>query len=411
MKIKTLLLSSVVATGLSTGAMAADLGTLTSLDVCDALGITGLTISSDSNCLQISGGVEYTFTWGDYDLSGAGVIHPLDDDSGATDWASEVEAFLKFVGTASSDFGPAKAVIKLEMGESVEWTDGVITTAFASGVTVDEAYVSVGDSTVLMAGLKGSVANSGGDTAYNWLGLRHDDDVRTFDLATVSTGGHVIQLTSDLGNGVDVALGFEDLAGTGALVGVLNYSGDSVAAHLTVVADDVLTGTISTWAIHAGVEVTYDMFKFLVAAGYDSTSGDYDILASAQATFDMFTLAAAVGASQVGALNGVEAGISATAAVTDTVTVMLGARWDDHDTATANDELWNIDAGIKAEVTETITLTAGIGVQGDVALATQEFYGNVGVAWAPGGGFASSVDLEANQSGAYKVEFNAKKSF
>ncbi len=66
MKIRSLLLGSVAAAGLSTGAFAADLGVMTSLDVCDALGISGLTISSDNNCLAITGSVEYEFRWGDY---------------------------------------------------------------------------------------------------------------------------------------------------------------------------------------------------------------------------------------------------------------------------------------------------------------------------------------------------------
>lgn len=34
--------------------------------LCDALGLSGLTISSDDNCLQIGGSVTYEFQWGDY---------------------------------------------------------------------------------------------------------------------------------------------------------------------------------------------------------------------------------------------------------------------------------------------------------------------------------------------------------
>src|SRR5215217_7932783 len=67
MKLKSLILGSVAAAGLSTAGFAADLGVLTSLDVCDELGLSGLTISSDTNCLQISGEVAYTFSWGNYD--------------------------------------------------------------------------------------------------------------------------------------------------------------------------------------------------------------------------------------------------------------------------------------------------------------------------------------------------------
>jgi hypothetical protein len=47
------------------------------LDICDRLGLSGLTISSDSDCLQISGEVRYEFQWGDY-------RGPADRDTGAT---------------------------------------------------------------------------------------------------------------------------------------------------------------------------------------------------------------------------------------------------------------------------------------------------------------------------------------
>jgi hypothetical protein len=78
MKIRSLLLGSVAAAGLSTGAFAADLGVLTSLDVCDALGLSGLTISSDTNCLQITGEVKYNFNWGDYSWDDMDIETPAD---------------------------------------------------------------------------------------------------------------------------------------------------------------------------------------------------------------------------------------------------------------------------------------------------------------------------------------------
>src|ERR1700753_1653720 len=89
MKIRSLILGSVAAAGLATGAHAADLakGVMTSLDVCDALGLSGLTISSDTNCLQVTGGVSYMFDWGDFEVgpgsnaSGQGVVQTPDDNT------------------------------------------------------------------------------------------------------------------------------------------------------------------------------------------------------------------------------------------------------------------------------------------------------------------------------------------
>src|SRR5690606_34476869 len=115
-------LGSVAAAGLATGgAYAADLGVLTSLDVCDELGLSGLTISSDTNCLQITGEVKYKFTWGDYggdtELSAdfaRGTSDAWDAGDDSYDWETRFDAWIKFVATANSDFGPAKAVLKLK---------------------------------------------------------------------------------------------------------------------------------------------------------------------------------------------------------------------------------------------------------------------------------------------------------
>ncbi len=413
MKIKTLLLSTVTAAGLSSAAMAADpAAVLTSLDVCDALGISGLTISSDSNCLQISGGVEYLFEWGDYDSSVAspGWLHAPADNGGVApavqDWNSKVDAWLKFVGTADSDFGPAKAVIKLGFDEDYSATNEVVTGPTGGGLTVDEAYAAVGNSTVLMAGKKGSIASLGHDTAYNYLGLRHDN----FGIAS-STGGHVIQLTSDLGNGVDVGIGLEDLGGLGSLVGVLNYSGDTLAAHITFVGDDILTGTISQWSLHAGGEVTLDMFKILAAFNYESVVlPTWDAMASVQAAFDMFKIAASVYGNSA---NQLELAGSVSADVTDTVSIALGGQWDDHDTTVASDEQWKVAGKLTAKVTETVTVTAEVGVDGKVPAGapTSVVYGSVEAAWAPGGGFKSSVKFEGNAEGFYKGTFKSSKSF
>ncbi len=411
MKIKTLLLSSVVATGLSTGAMAADLGVLTSFDVCDELGITGLTISSDTNCLQISGAVSYEFNWGDNNGTvGGGYLHAPEDNLGVSplhqDWSSEVEAFLKFVGTADSDFGPASATIKLDFADNATWVDGANTATNANVVVVDEAYVSIGNSTVIMAGKKDSIANTDGDVAYNWLGLEHDDDDNNMELLP-ATGGHVIQLISTLGDSVDVGIALENLQGQGTVVGVMNYFGDNVVAHLTVAGN----GATGVWAGHAGVEVTADVYKFLVAATFDNATptNNWGVVASAQATFDMFTLAASVAAADGDDL---ELAASATAAVTDTVTVKLGVQWDDHDTTVTLNEQWKVALGLSAEVTETITINAEVGAIGEnTAPASSITYGEVGLVWNPGGGYSSSVTAGGNSAGAYTLTYTAAKSF
>jgi hypothetical protein len=425
MKLKSLILGSVAAAGLSTGALAADLGVLTSLDVCDALGLSGLTISSDTNCLQISGGVEYEFVWGDYDGGATNVVDfdggvetglnnvPTEDDD--TDWESTVTAWLKFVGTADSDFGPAKAVIRLEAEET--YVDGDLDPDTSEYVYIDEAYVAIGDSTVIMAGKKGSIFNDGDDEPFNWLGLFNAEEEDGVDNSLDGdTGGHVIQVVSDLGNGVSVGAGLEALDSYGTFVGVLAYAGEGISAHASVAVYEILDGVGSNaWAIHAGFTGTFEQFRFRAAVAADSNEY-WNALASAEATFDMFKLAVSGEAwndqGRAGGNNGYSVGASASATVTDGVTINIGGRWFDEDTSVADTEGYQVAASLSAAVTETLTLTGEVGVWGEnTGIDESVYYGAAEIAWAPGGGFESSIKGQAYSNGAYKATFKASKSF
>jgi len=441
MNIRNLLLGSVAAAGLSTGgAYAADLGVLTSLDVCDALGLSGLTISSDTNCLQITGEVKYKFTWGDYDETAsadADVANEADGDvnsltwmegDGAYDWASRFDAWIKFVATADSDFGPAKAVIKLKEVNHRTTTDEVVFATGSSdtaGVVMDEAYVSIGDSTVIMAGKKGSILNKGDDVPLNWLGLfiseKNDAGVTWGNSVDLPDGGHVIQVVSDLGNGFSVAGGLEalnadntdtDTTGdfndgkAGTAVGVIAYAGDGMSAHASFAAGGVLDGTIEDWGVHAGFSGTFDNFKVVAAGafGNDDDEGDYwNVLGSVSGTFDMFTIAGSVEANSNDQWG---VGASASAAVTDGVTLNVGGRYLEE---SAGNDIYQVAASVVAAVTETITITGEVGyVDDDWA---DLFYGSAKLAWAPGGGFTSSVKGTVNSEDAFKVETEFKKTF
>jgi len=454
MKIRSLLLGSVAAAGLSTGAFAADLGVLTSLDVCDALGLSGLTISSDTNCLQITGGVNYAFSWGDYqDDALLGVTEDdsnsvlnagwTDDEDYNLEWDSRLESWIQFVATADSDFGPAKAVLKLKDVKDIRFYDeGRLSSTTGSdtgGVIMDQAYVAIGDSTVIMAGKKSSIINFGDDAPLNFLGLFNSSNVDVgvkWDEVVVDEfvddGGVVIQVTSDLGNGLSIGVGLENLndsnpAQAGVLAGVIAYAGDGISAHVSVAGGGVLDGTIENWGIHAGFTGTFDAFKVVAAVAADDTEY-WNALASVSATFDMFTLAISgeAAADRDPALKGTSAaitgdtdygfGASAGFAVTDGVKINIGGRWY-HDAFT-DVSFYQVAAQVVATVTESITLTGEVGMYGnddDVNAYTEEdadtFYGSAQVAWAPGGGFTSSLKGEVYANGAYKATFKAAKTF
>jgi len=421
MKIRSLLLGSVALAGLSTAGYAADLGVVTSLDVCDELGLSGLTISSDDNCLVITGKVTFEYDWGDYDpgrVYGAFQWRPakntytvLDPATALDSNKGDVDAWLSFVGTADSDFGPAKAVIKLISENATGTVDQT--------VGIDEAWVGIGDTTMLMAGYKSSIFNKGDDTPLNYLGLFNSSSVNTgvgfaadnpandpvpgSGVRLAGTGGDVIQIVSNLGNGIQVGGGIEQLAGLGGnltAVGVVSYAGDGVTAHWSAAVGN------GGWRTHAGFTGAWDPIKVVAAISADNT-GYWNALGSVSATFDMFTLAASGEA-----LNGGEWGVggSAGAKVTDGVTINLGGRFF-HGIVGGPYNVWQTEASISAAVTESITLTGAIGATSSTKgpATPLVLYGTGGVAWAPGGGFTSSASVTVNTLGGYKAVFKAAK--
>ena len=295
----------------------------------------------------------------------------------------------------------------------------------ASGtVLFDQAYVSVGDSTVLTAGKTGTIVNTGDDTPLNWLGLFNASNTASggvlwsvssraggvaYDTAGTSgggvvtdgsgadiqTGGHSIQIASSLGNGITIKGGLEDLGDTqpgraGTAVGVISYAGDNLTAHLSVMEAGVLDGHPDVGAYHAGFTGTFDKFKIVGAVAGDST-GYWDGLASAQATFDMFKLAASVeggqysssavastqsitdptspgfGTTVVAAAPGdtfIGYGASATVTVSDGVSLNIGGRYFDSDTSSSDNEGYQGAIALVAAVTETLTLEGDLGVYG-----------------------------------------------
>lgn len=446
MKIRSLLLGSVAAAGLSTGgAFAADLGVLTSLDLCDELGLSGLTISSESNCLQITGEVKYKFTWGDYrpgDVTvntGHGDVGFIAGD-GFNDWQSRFDAWIKFVATANSDFGPAKAVLKLKQVDHARVdgeTPAIVGSSDTDGVVLDEAYVSIGDSTVIMAGKKGSIMNKGDDEPLTWLDLFNSEAVdRGVSWGPFASdrglpdGGHVIQVTSDLGNGFTLSGGLEKLDGNnlfgnaGTAVGVLAYAGEGISAHITAAAAGVLDGDVEAWGLHAGFAGTFDNFKVVLAGAYgnnDDLGYEYwNVLASASATFDMFTIAGAVEAVDQNGVTDYGASGSVSFAVSEGVTVNVGGRWYQANIKDAGADNYQVAAGVSAAVTESITVTGEIGYVQD--RWDDIFYGSAKLAWAPGGGYTSSIKgtITSGTGDAfpfgggevgYKVETEFKKTF
>ncbi len=249
----------------------------------------------------------------------------------------------------------------------------------------------------------------------------------------------MIQVVSDLGNGVSIGAGLENLddrnlfGDAGTAVGVLSYAGEGISAHITGAAAGVLDGTIEAWGVHAGFAGSFDNLKVVLAGAFghadnlspDPGHGDLDhwnVLGSVAATFDMFTLAVSAEAVNDTVLTGgdtdVGVGASISVAATDTVQVNLGGRWYQHnkglnlgsiDAPVLAGDSWQVAAQVIAAVTESITLTGEIGyVQNPI---DDVFYGSGKVAWAPGGGYTSSLKGTLSSDNGYKIESEFKKTF
>ncbi|WP_338607099.1 porin [Pelagibacterium nitratireducens] len=391
MKLKSLLLGSAAVLALSTGAQAADPipATFVSLGVCDAYGISGLTIESDDTCLSISGEVSYEYTH--QDITGYEII-------------SNVDWELAFEATTQTDAGAAVAFISF-VDDDTETVTGFVHT-YSEDPVVDQAYVQFGDTTVLSAGLKDKILDTEVlDRTYG--GDEHGDfdwDLDEGELSnTVAQGGHVITIESLVADGFTVIAGLEDLDGDGtALLGV-EYDGGMFSAEAAVLLGD-LYGATDPVNFYAALTAEFDSFEARAAVIFDD-SGDYIASLGATATLDMFTLDVDAFIDEIAGDN--DWGIAGEGSfdATETVAVYLGAGYQE-DVAV---DIFTVYGGVDVDVTETIAANAELGYTDNGG--ADYIYGAAGVTYAPGGGFETSLNVFADTDDHYKLTFEASKEF
>lgn len=419
---------------------------LLSLDTCDALGLTGIRLSSDDNCLQISGEVYYEFFWGDYRNTNDIGSQPLQTmnsfpgnyagimgANGTTDWQTYNDARLRVSGTSASDFGPATAFVEIRGFHDLGMLDGV-PDYDVRVMEFSQAYVSIGDQTVLTAGKVNSIANLDDDRAFGWLGTILSDDFDRiwkigeaegviFDNAAFGTfrrlGVHAIQVKSDLGNGVRTGVALEAIEGDplglggfeGNAVGVVSYESETITAHATIVAADVLDGTFEHLAIHTGATATLEHFKVRAALAANN-AGWWNGMFSGEATFDLFFLAGAVDANSERQWSAVG---SAHFNATEALVLQAALRFYDSDTAVADDEAVEVRARAEYALSETLTLATDVGHlwvgAGAINGSQSVTDGNIEAVWFPGVGVEAKVGAGANTLGAYKGYMTMLKYF
>lgn len=423
MKLKSLLLGSAAALALSTGAQAADpIVDFVALDVCDAYGISGLTISSDDTCLRISGYVDYEFEVGENELTDGFYAN------------SDVEWRVIFDATTQTDAGAARAVIRLR--EDTE-TNATRNDQLAR---VDEAYVQFGDTTVLSAGRKGTLFNTRivPNGTYGWMEFDGFDRRALLDRsgADVARGAgtafaqyehDVIQIESVVAEGFTVLAALESLntadAGGGSAGLGVRYSNAGISGEAGVLLGN-LFGEADLVNYYATVQASFDAFA--VRGGFIGNDRD-DWIASigASATLDMFTLDADAAFAEG---DQYFVGVEGSFAATDIIDVYVGAAYADGLLTRARvgsayyggqgdswDEVGVVYGGVNVAATENISVNAEVGYVEYTRTTATGFndlvYGAAGVSYAPGGGFTSGLDVYADTEDAYAVTFNARKSF
>lgn len=392
MKLKSLLLGSAAVLALSTGAQAADpVTSFVSLGVCDAYGISGLTIESDDTCLKISGSVSYEYRVTHFDG-----LPTLYDNGAGVEWQ------LLFDATTQTDAGAAKAVLRLN---DVPGSNG-------GDVRIERAYVSFGDTTVLTAGRIGSLFDT--TILEEQYGSRHEDfiDFWNFDnndiskgslVNEVATGGMGIQVESLIADGFSVLVALEDLEDDGTAGLAVAYDAGGISAEAGILVGD-LYDNVAGDPINYYLRASADFDAFTVRGGFVADDTGFWVASlGADATFDMFSIKADTAFDEDGTWF---IGGEGSFAATDTIAVLVGATYTDFNPG----ELWSVYGGVEADVTETISARAQIGYIDDNAGA-DFIYGELGAFYTPGGNFETGLELTATDNGDYQVTFSASKSF
>lgn len=398
MTMKLLTAAAIVVAG--AGAVhAADIPTtnITALDICDTLGINGLTLGSSDTCLQVSGFVKYEFRWGDYanqrhaDNFRGGAINFL-EPAGAHTHSSLADWWLQFQATSETDFGNAQAVLRFD-------DQG------ANGVQVQRAYVRVGDQTVLTAGLNTTIFDTGDSRVFNnFLGLFSGTGT-----GGPGTGGarHVIQLSHEFNENFTLSGALEDLANNPTAIAVAEFSGGPAwGGHVSFAIDES-----GAWKQHSAAEFRFDNGGLSTMIASDDT-GFWNAMISGEYGFDMFTLSGGVQYAEGGGFDPQwGAGAQITAEISDDVTLNLGSRYLTN--TVTNEEIWQVALGAETAIADNLDLRGRVGyVSSTYATSTGDFgYFDVRLRYQPGARVIAATTFEANTHGAYRVSFDLERRF
>jgi hypothetical protein len=447
LKYPRLFLISVALSANVASAGAQDFGVLQELNTCDYLGVPGMTLASDSHCLQLRGGVSYELELGLF--RDEVVIARTSNDTKlpvglyGVDWNTKVRAWLKLIDVSETDFGPARAVIQLGSEEEQKFWGSAVgytndgPTASSSGsneLKVDEAFVELGDATKLMVGKKGSVAIFGNDRPFNYLGLFNTSSYEGggvgIDNDSEQIGGHVMHATSRLNDQWTIAGGLEAIGSKTGGTGVASvaYNRDGFSGHLTGLLFDLSSGDRS-WMLHSGASAYFDGFSLRSAVAYHANAKHdgvdrIDAMASAEGRFRGLNFALSSELIHDGPLFGtnfIDYGFGGSVGfpLHKYVSGNVGAR------AFIDGRTGLVTAQVAGQVNAILTEVFSVGGEAGLYFGSKfaelqaagtlgdDVVGYVGghVNVTPGGGLTGHVKGELNTEGAYKVTVRSSKEF
>jgi hypothetical protein len=447
LKYPRLFLCTVALSAQASLAGAQEFGVLQELNTCDYLGVPGMTLASDSHCLQLRGGVSYELEIGRFrdEVVIARTSHDTKLPVGlyGVDWNTKVKTWLKLVDISETDFGLARAVIQLGneeeqkyWGSAVGYTaEGPMASSRGSNeLKVDEAFVEVGDTTKLMVGKKGSVAIFGNDRPFNYLGLFNTSSYEGggvgIDNDSEQIGGHVVHASARLNDQWTIAGGIEAIGSKSGGTGVasVGYNRDGFSGHLTGLLFD-LSSSDRSWMLHSGASAYFDGFSLRSAVAYHANANNdgvdrIDAMASAEGRFRNLNLAVSSEMIHDGPLFGtnfIDYGFGASVGfpLHKYVSGNVGGRlFIDGRTGLTTAQ---VAGQVNAVMTEVFSVGAEAGVYFGSKIAAQKLAGAfqgdlIGYAGGhvnvtPGGGFTGHLKGEFNTEGAYKLTVRTGKEF
>lgn len=394
-------------------------------EACDNLATLTLKVAEAENCFQIAGRVVVGANH-----YGGTALQPFSSGNlfAASVSQSDAGSVRSVIGIGAYEFAREDLVFN---GHEMIWTQEMVGAAL-----ITDAFVQVGDATKVTAGLRsaqwGTLARIEEEEPFWWGDIYmplywNDGKVRIGLPADIPLGGHVIQIESDLGNGLHIAAGLENIQGGGTAIATARYYGDITSAYLMAFGSAFDQHPVEAYlpatkfhGFQGGVDVQLDDLRVRgTVASVSKLEFDYTVWRAAAAVDK--TIGSAVVSAQI-ILNGyddpgyqpraTEVGASMALPLAPQLTSDFGVRHQSN----GDYRFTTIANRLTYSATETIDLSAELGTvwsQSSVAFSDDYrlYIAGAEAKWRPGAGTEASITGYIQSGGGQSLEFKAERRF